>query len=115
MSKPKDPIVFVNHILEAIQDIGEYRKCVTDYNEFVENEMIQDAIIRKLEIIGEATSNLSDEFISSHPQVSWRGPKTLRNVLAHQYFDVNLETVWEVIERDLPILEKEIKNLHELS
>ena len=82
MSKPKDPIVFVNHILEAIQDIGEYRKCVTDYNEFVE---------------------------------SWRGPKTLRNVLAHQYFDVNLETVWEVIERDLPILEKEIKNLHELS
>lgn len=111
MSNPKDPTVFVNHIFEAIQDINEYKKRTASYDEFAENEMVQDAIIRKLEIIGEAAGNLPAEFITSHSQVNWRGPKTLRNVLAHQYFEVNLKAVWEVVDRDLPILEKEIKIL----
>ena len=113
MSKPKDPVTFLNHVYEAIQDIKKYKETLLDLKDLEDKQMIQDAIIRKLEIIGEAVGNISSEFIASHPEVNWRGPKNLRNVLSHQYFEVNLKAVWEVINDDLLVLEKEIKPLLE--
>lgn len=111
MSKPKDPFVFVNHIYDAIQDINKYKEPIPDLNTFEKDQKTQDAVIRRLEIIGEATNNLSIEFQNFHPEVSWRGPVGLRNLLIHQYFDIDIEAVWDVINNNLPELEKEIKKL----
>lgn len=111
MSKPKDPFVFVSHIYDAIQGINKYKNPIPDLKAFIEDDKAQDAIIRKLEIIGEATNNLSTEFQSFHPEVNWRGPVGLRNLLIHQYFDIDIEAVWDVINNNLPELEKEIKKL----
>jgi uncharacterized protein with HEPN domain len=111
MTKPNDPMIFVNHIQDAIESILKFKAPVSSLEEFENNELVQNAVIRKLEIIGEAISNLSEEFLSSHPQVNWRGPKSLRNVLTHQYFEINLKAVWEVINNDLLVLEQEIKVL----
>ena len=111
MNRPKDPFVFINHIYDAIQDINKYKKSVSDLKEFVEDQKTQDAVIRKLEIIGEATNNISTEFQNFHPEVNWRGPVGLRNLLIHQYFDIDIEAVWDVVNNNLPELEKEIKNL----
>ena len=68
----------------------------------------QDAIIRQLEVIGEATKQLSAELKAANPEVPWRRIAGLRDVLIHQYFGVDLEVVWGVVERDLPVLKGKV-------
>ncbi len=70
----------------------------------------QSAIIRQLEIAGEAAGRLSEEFRQSHPELEARRLKALRNVLIHGYADVDLETVWDVVRHDLPSLEKQLRS-----
>ena len=76
----------------------------------------QDAIVRKLEIIGEAANNISDKFKARFPDVPWRDIIDMRNRLIHGYFGVDLNIVWQVITKDIPPLHKQIKDiLKELS
>ena len=78
---------------------------------FVADTMIQDAVMRNLEIIGEATKNLPVEFRRFHPEVDWRGAMALRNVLIHNYISVNVPRVWIVVTRKLPKLKAQIAAL----
>jgi uncharacterized protein with HEPN domain len=71
--------------------------------------MIQDAVIRNLEVIGEAVRNLSPEFRRQHPELPWRSISALRNVLIHEYFGVDLEIVWRIVQRRLPALKRHIE------
>jgi len=73
--------------------------------------MVQDAVIRNLEVIGEAVRNLSAEFRRKHPDTPWRSITALRNVLIHEYFGVDLEIVWRVVQRRLPILKRHVQAL----
>jgi uncharacterized protein with HEPN domain len=73
--------------------------------------MRQDAIIRKLEVIGQAVKNLSDAAKSPQPQVPWKQIAGMRDKVSHDYFGVNLEIVWAVIEKDLPILSEAVFRL----
>jgi len=108
---------YLAHILEAIARIGHY---VEDLDEvgFLNNELIQDAVIRNLEIIGEASSNIDKHypsFAKRHSDVPFSSAYEMRNALAHGYFKVDLEIVWKTIERDLPELENRIGKLfHEM-
>lgn len=100
--EPRDP-AYVAHMLEAIARIRRYvgRKQRAG---FLGDTLLQDAVIRNIEIIGEAASRLSPEFAARHAEIPWRDIVGMRHRLIHGYLKVNLDTVWAVIERDLPAL-----------
>lgn len=105
----KDESVYLRHILDAIKKIQSYT--TGGRKEFFQNTLIQDAVIRNLEIIGEAVRNLSVEFRRRHPEVPWRSITALRNVLIHEYFGVELEIVWRVVQRRVPRLRRYVEML----
>jgi uncharacterized protein with HEPN domain len=104
---------YLNHILEAIKRIDRYVEDIDEPN-FLSNEMIQDAVVRNLEIIGEASRNVQrdySDFIKKHPDILFSSAYEMRNALSHGYFSVDYEIVWKTIERDLPIFEEQIRKV----
>jgi uncharacterized protein with HEPN domain len=77
---------------------------------FIQNRLVQDGVIRQLEIIGEATKNISDTTRSSTPEVPWRDMAGMRDILIHQYFGVDLSAVWDTAKQDIPGLKRSITN-----
>lgn len=100
MSK-KDPLIFIEHILDSINKIESFIKGVSK-DEFSSDIKLQDALIRRIEIIGESVKNLSKEFKDKHNNIPWSEIAGMRDKLMHHYFGVNLDTVWEVIKKDIP-------------
>lgn len=103
---------YLAHILEAIERIEHY---VTDLDElaFLNNQLVQDAVIRNFEIIGEASNNIEKrhpDFVSAHPELPLSSAYQMRNAMAHGYFKVDFEVVWKTICNDLPALYKLVKN-----
>lgn len=79
--------------------------------EFDEDDLLQNAVMRPLQIIGEASSRLSGSFRKSHPEIAWHEIIGMRNRLIHEYFRVNVDAVWDTIHDDLPILIRQIEPL----
>lgn len=106
---------YLGHILEAIQRINRYTRDLTEAS-FLENELVQDAVIRNIEIIGEAVRNIGrydPEFSAQHPDVPWEDIYLMRNRVSHGYFSVDLGIVWKTVQRDMPELERKILQLRE--
>jgi len=101
----KDDNVYVNHILDSIAKIEDFIKGL-DFDKFSENFLAQSGVIRELEVIGEASRNLSPEFIDSLPDIPWRDIGDMRNKLIHEYFNIDLEAVWKTATEDLPELKR---------
>jgi uncharacterized protein with HEPN domain len=108
----KDPKIFLGHILESIESIGEYTKGQTK-EKFPKAKMRQDAVIRKIEIIGEAVKNLPQHFKKKYQKIAWRDIAGMRDILIHEYFGVNINVVWKTVQEDIPKLKKQIKELYE--
>ncbi|HIP76695.1 MAG TPA: DUF86 domain-containing protein [Psychromonas hadalis] len=108
MSKDKLRLLdYLKHILEAINRIQKYCEDCDEVT-FLNHEMIQDAVIRNIEIIGEASRNIGKHFpdyTKAHAEVTFSIAYEMRNALAHGYFKVDLDVVWKTIEKDLPVLE----------
>lgn len=102
----KDERLYLSNIKECIERIEEYTKGGKE--EFMQNKMIQDAVIRNFEIIGEATKRLSPELRSQYSDVSWQQMAGLRDVLIHDYLKVNLNLVWQIIEQNLSNLKRQV-------
>lgn len=100
--------VYLKHILEAVESIENYTKDL-DYALFGKDKKTIDAVVRELEIIGEAANNLSDEFKNSHPEIPFRDMTDMRNVLIHEYFGVNKKVVWDTCKENLPKLKEIIE------
>lgn len=101
---------YLAHILEAIARIYEYLEDVDDVG-FLENRLIQDAVIRNFEIIGEACKNVervAPDFVAEHPELPLSFAYEMRNMLAHGYYKVDLSIVWKTVERDLPYLQAQV-------
>jgi uncharacterized protein with HEPN domain len=98
----KDERVYLGHIRDAINDIEAYTSVGRDA--FMTERMRQDAVIRKLEIIGEAVKQLSDTTKDRRPEIPWKQIAGMRDRLTHDYFGVDLVLVWRVVERDLRAL-----------
>lgn len=92
---------FLSDMQEAIRRIAEYTAGMT-YQDFLEDTKTQDAVIRNLEIIGEATKNLSTGLRDRYPDVPWNGMAGVRDRLIHHYFGVNLDIVWQIVVDELP-------------
>lgn len=104
---------YLDHILDAIRRIEEYTAEVDEVG-FLGNTMIQDAVLRNIEIIGEAARNIeraAPDYAAQHPEVPWTVIYTMRNRIAHGYFKVDLEIVWNTVKRDLPDLIETIATL----
>jgi len=101
---------YLGHILEAISQIQNYCEDIDEVS-FLTNWMIQDAVIRNFEIIGEASKNierLAPEFVAAHPELPLAFAYDMRNLLAHGYYKVDVTVVWKTIERDLPYLQQQV-------
>ena len=109
MSK-RDPFVLLEDILMAIQKIGRYTSQM-NHDLFVRDELVIDGVARNLEIIGEAARQLPEEFKRVNTQIPWTQIAGLRNRIVHDYFGLDLEIIWEIIQHDLPELEKQVRAL----
>ncbi len=98
---------------ERLRDIQETITRITKYTDvgrqsFDQNELVQTWVVHNLEIIGEASRSIPQEYKDKHPTIEWARISRMRNVLIHIYFGVDMDIVWEVVERDLPILKTQI-------
>lgn len=103
---------YLAHIVEAVERIYRYTDDV-DELAFMDNQLIQDAVIRNLEIIGEASHNIEThypDFVKNHPELPLAFAYQMRNAIAHGYFKVDFEIVWKTIHRDLPGLHAQIQS-----
>lgn len=105
----KDPRVYLAHILECIQKIERFT--ADGKSRFHRDDMVQDAVIRNLEIIGEAAKRIDEDYRAACPDIPWRALAGLRDVLIHQYEGVDIGRVWAIVEKDLPPLKQAIADL----
>ena len=103
---------YIEHILQAISDTEKFMEGVSE-NEFYNDKEKQYAVIHALEIIGEATKNLSKEIKAKNPETDWTNIAGMRDKLIHEYFGINLPLVWQVVKADLPQLKKQAQKLLE--
>ncbi|MBI1883311.1 MAG: DUF86 domain-containing protein [Chlamydiae bacterium] len=105
----KDNSLYLLHIRDALDLILEYASSGKEF--FMQDKKTQDAIIRNLEILGEATKNIQEDFRQVHSEIPWKALAGMRDKLAHDYFGVNLEIVWEVVDKRIQELKEKINNL----
>lgn len=110
MSK-RDDRAFIEGMLARIQLVEEF---TSDGREaFMESRLVQEAVIRGLEIIGEASNNISEDLRNQYPEIPWRQIKTFRNFVIHVYWDIKIERIWEIVEKELPTLKAQLHQMTE--
>ncbi len=98
--------IYLLHVRDAMQHIMNYT--AAGQESFFADRKTQDAVVRNLEIIGEAIKRVSARLKEAHPDIAWKPIAGMRDKLIHDYFGVNLQLVWDVVVRDLPELKKKI-------
>ena len=109
MAEDKDKF-YLEHILEAIENIDSFMFKKTK-NDLLHDKLLQSAVIRQLEIVGEATKRVSQEKKEKSPQTEWKDIAGFRDVLIHDYFGIDMESVWNTVNVDVPALKKDIQML----
>jgi len=103
----KDDTVYLHHILECIrrieEDIAEGRE------RFLASHTLQDAVLRNLQVMAESTQRLSETVKATQPDIEWQKIAAFRNILVHDYLGIDLETVWDITQRDIPELKQAVE------
>ena len=114
MKHPERVEDYLQHIVEAITRAASYLEPLSSIEDFEKNAQAQDAVIRNIEIIGEAAAKIQQqapEFVKEYPGLPWVQMRTMRNKVIHAYFDVELPVVWSTVKNDLPKLKHQIDRL----
>ena len=106
----KDNSIFIFHILDSIENIESFTQGVTK-DDFIRNKEKQSAVVRQIEIIGEAVKNIPQSFRVQHPEIEWIKIAGIRDVVIHKYFDVSLDIVWEIVRGDIPVLKSKLQKI----
>ena len=106
----KDDLVYLDHIIDAINAIEEYTKGMKKEN-FLEDKKTQDAVIREITIIGEAAALISDSFKERYKDIPWTEMKGTRNKIVHGYFSIDLNILWHLIIKDIRELKIKLKDM----
>ena len=107
----KGDIAYIDHILLCISKIQEYTKDLQQAD-FIKNEMVQDAVIRNIEIIGEATKKISSDLKSQYREIPWREMSGMRDKLIHDYMGVDVDVAWRTIQDGIPLIRSVIQNIN---
>jgi uncharacterized protein with HEPN domain len=97
----------IDDILTAIDKIERYTKNM-DFDTWLKDDKTVDAVIRNLEIVGEASSHLPDDVLQQYKDIPWKLMRGIRNILAHEYFGIDLEIIWKTAKEDLPNLKNKL-------
>lgn len=108
--KARNDGLYLYDILECCKKIGAYIAGVTE-DEFASNSLLQDGVVRNIEVIGEAAKGLSEELRSAHPEVAWREIMRMRDKVIHHYFRINISLVWHTAVHDIPALQVQIEKI----
>jgi uncharacterized protein with HEPN domain len=114
MKHPERVEDYLEHITQAIQRATEYVERLDSVNAFRQSQRDQDAVIRNIEIIGEAARQIqrqAPDFVTTHPELPWAEMWNMRNKMIHAYFDVDVGVVWSTVKNDLPQLKRQIVQL----
>ena len=106
----KDDTVYLRHILDAISKIEEY-VAGAGYQSFTQNTLVQDAVMRQLEIIGEAAKRISPALKDEYVHIPWKNMAGMRDKLIHDYFGVDIDAVWATLVQDIPALKREVTEI----
>ena len=109
----KDPLVFVIHIIESIKNIESFMDKISK-NNFFKNKEKQSAVIRQIEVVGEAAKNLPAEFRIKYKNIPWKDIVGMRDKLMHHYFGINLKIVWKTVKEDIPNLKDKILEIKKI-
>lgn len=99
----KEDRLYLIHIEESLDKIHEYIADL-DFPDFIQKSLVQDAVLRNLQVLAESTQRLSTDFKAAHPEIEWYKIAGLRNILVHDYLGIDMETVWLVVKNNLPEL-----------
>jgi uncharacterized protein with HEPN domain len=105
---------YLEHIVEAINRVTKYLEDTRDFSDFQRDERTRDAVVRNLEIVGEAANKIrttAPEFLTSHPELPWIEMRGMRNKIIHNYFDIEWSVVWDTARDDLPELKRQVELL----
>ena len=102
--------MYLEDIIESIEKIEEYTRGL-DEDDFKEDSKLQDAVMRRIGIIGEAVKNIPNSFRKKYDEIPWNKIAGMRDIIIHAYFKVDLDIVWSIIKDDLPILKKQIQKV----
>ena len=105
----KDETIYLRHILECIRRIAE--DTVEGRERFMELHTLQDAVLRNLQVMAESTQRLSEAAKATQPDIEWRKIAAFRNILVHDYLGIDLDTVWDVTQRDVPDLKQAVEEM----
>ena len=108
--KKRSAVIFLEDILQAIKKIEKYTNGL-NCERFRSDEKSVDAVIRNLEIIGEASKNITSELKNKFPQIPWKKMMGLRNIVAHEYFSIDLNIIWEIASKNLPEVKPRIERI----
>jgi len=98
--------VRISHVLDAMREIEKYLSGVT-FQDFLDNSEKRFATIKQIEIVGEACNRMSKAFQGKHPEIKWKEINGFRNISIHEYFGVDNQIVWQIVQHDLPLLKKQ--------
>jgi uncharacterized protein with HEPN domain len=106
----RDFNLYLEDILESCHRIVRYTSGMS-YDSFVKNDLVYDAVLRNIEIVGEAVKQIPGEIRDQHPEVDWRRIAGMRDIVAHHYFSIHDEIVWDIIENKIPELAEKVEKI----